>query len=93
MTNSQPQDKKPSPRQLRYLKDLAMKTGGSFSYPSSLDEADREIKRLLKRRRTPAAERRREKRDVQRDMAGRRGDDASVRADELVGYGSSATYR
>ncbi len=53
MTNSQPH-LKPTPRQLRYLKDLAIRTGGSFTYPQTFAEADAQIKRLRKRRRTRA---------------------------------------
>ena len=93
MTNSQPQPRKPTSRQLSYLKDLALSTGGSFAYPQSFDQADREIKRLRKQKRTPTADRRREARELSREMAGRRGDAAGVRADELAGWGSSATWR
>jgi hypothetical protein len=93
MTNSQPPPRKPTPRQLNYLKDLALSTGGSFAYPQSFDQADREIKRLLKAKRTPTADRRREARELSREMAERSGDAAAVRADELAGWGSSATWR
>jgi hypothetical protein len=93
MTNSQPQPRKPTPGQLNYLKDLAISTGGSFAYPQSFEEADREIKRLRKVKRTSTADRRRETRELRREMAERRGDAAAVRADELGGYGSSATWR
>jgi hypothetical protein len=93
MTNSQPQPRKPTSRQLNYLKDLALSTGGSFAYPQSFDQADREIKRLRRAKRTPTADRRREARELSREMAERRGDAAAVRADELAGWGSSATWR
>ncbi len=93
MTNSQPQPRKPTSRQLHYLKDLALRTGGSFAYPQSFEEADREIKRLCKAKRTPTADRRREARELSREMTERRGDAAAVRADELAGWGSSATWR
>lgn len=93
MTNSQPKPRKPTPKQLRYLKDLALRTGGSFAYPQSLEEADREIKRLRRAKRTPTADRRREARELSREMAERRGDAAAVRAHELAGWGSSATWR
>lgn len=92
MTNSQPH-LKPTPRQLRYLKDLAIRTGGSFTYPQTFAEADAQIKRLRKRRRTSAADRRREARQVSRDLAEHRGDAASIQPSEVSGYGSSATWR
>jgi hypothetical protein len=93
MTNSQPQPRKPTSRQLNYLKDLALSTGGSFAYPQSFEEADREIRRLRKQKRTPTADRRREARELSREMAERRGDAAAVRAHELGGYGAKATWR
>lgn len=92
MTNSQPH-LKPTPRQLRYLKDLAIRTGGSFTYPQTFAEADAQIKRLRKRRRTSAADRRREARQVSRDLAEGHGDAASIQPSEVSGYGSSATWR
>ncbi len=92
MTNSQPHITKPTPKQLDYLKDLAMKTGQSFPYPQSSAEAGVQIKRLRRARRTPAAERRRETRQVRQDFADRRGGSAAVRPSEIGGYGSSATW-
>lgn len=93
MTNSQPHiSNPPTPKQLSFLRDLALGRGQSFAYPETFEEADREIKRLLGQKRTSAAERRREVRAVRDDMA-RRGDAASVRLDELGGYGSSAHWR
>jgi hypothetical protein len=92
MTNSQPHTK-PSPKQLRYLRDLAMQCGVSFTYPTTSAQASAEIERLKARRRTSAAGRRRESAQVRRDMAERRGDGASVRSEELRGFGSNATWR
>ncbi len=91
MTDSQLH--KPSPKQLRYLRDLAMRAGESFAYPATSAEADREIKRLRRKRRTPSADRRREVAAVRRDMAEGGGDGARVRREELCGYGASATWR
>lgn len=76
MTNSQP--RKPTPRQLSYLKDLALSTGGSFAYPQSFAQADREIKCLRSAKRTPMADRRRETCELSHEMAERRGDAAAV---------------
>lgn len=94
MSTPQPHTRKPTAKQLRYLRDLALRTGQSFAYPSTAAEASREIDRLKKTRRTPAADRRRELRQVGRDMAERRGDAARVGLDdEAEGYGSGAHWR
>jgi hypothetical protein len=83
----------PTPRQLRYLSDLAFLTGQSFPRPRTAGEASQEIDRLKKLRRTPAADRRRELREVARDMAERRGGSNAVDPDrELVGHGSTAAW-
>lgn len=91
MTNSQPH-RKPTPGQLSYLKDLAMRTGQSFAYPRTFGEASAAIKRLEGAKRTSRADRRRETRQVRRDMAERRGDAARVRSEETRGWGSSASW-
>ena len=83
----------PTVKQLQYLRDLALKCGETFAYPSTATEASAEIERLKGRKRTGAAERRIEARRLSRDLAERRGDAAAVRSDELRGYGSSATWR
>lgn len=93
MTNSHPHSNPPTPRQLSYLRDLALGRGQSFAYPETFEEADREIKRLLGQKKTNAAERRREVRAVCDDMATRRGDATRPRPEELGGYGSSAHWR
>ena len=38
---------RPTPRQLTYLRDLAMQTGTSFVYPYTFGKAKSEIRRLL----------------------------------------------
>lgn len=93
MTNPQPHSSNPpTTRQISYLRDLALGRGQTFAYPSSFEEADREIKRLLKVKRTNRSDRRREARAISADMA-RGGDAARVRDHEMGGYGSSATWR
>lgn len=82
----------PTAKQLSYLRDLALSRGQSFAYPSSFEEADREIKRLRRERRTPAVDRRRERREVSAAMQ-ERGDAARVRSHEVGGYGASARWR
>lgn len=90
MTDPQPQIRKPTKRQLAYLRRLAEATGGTFLPPQTSAEASREITKLKNRGRTSLADRRRERLEVRRDMAGGRGDEARVRAEELDGYGSTA---
>ena len=90
MTNAT--QRPPSDKQLRYLRSLAAQRGESFSYPHSAAEASAEIERLKSRRRGSYVERRIERVQVSRDMASR-GDAASVREFEIVGYGSSARWR
>jgi hypothetical protein len=93
MTNPQPHSSNPpTPRQISYLRDLALGRGQTFAYPETFEEADREIKRLRKVKQTSRADRRREARAVSADMAGR-GDAARVRDRELGGYGASAHWR
>lgn len=93
MTDSQPHTKKPTSKQLRYLRNLAMRSGESFVYPHTTAEASAEIGRLRGRKRSAAGERRREVAEVRRAMAERSGDGAATRPDEIVGFGSSATWR
>jgi acyl-CoA reductase-like NAD-dependent aldehyde dehydrogenase len=93
MTNPQPHPSDPpTPRQLSYLRDLALGRGQTFAYPQTFEEADRQIKRLRKAKRTSAADRRREDRAVSSEMAERRGDAARFHSHELGGYGSSAHW-
>jgi hypothetical protein len=99
MTDHHPQTRHPAgppptARQQRYLRQLAMQRGVTFVVPKTRGEASRAIDALKQRAPEPAADRRREIRAVQDDMACRRGDAAQVREDiELDGYGSSATWK
>jgi hypothetical protein len=81
--------RKPTARQLAFLKDLAAQRGQSFAYPATAAEASREIHRLRSLRRTAVA---RERRQIPDDLTTRRGDDARVRDAEITGYGSSARW-
>jgi hypothetical protein len=93
MTNPQPHPSNPpTPKQINYLRDLALGRGQSFGYPKTSGEASREIKRLLKVKRTNSADRRREARAISADIA-TPGDAARVRDHELSGYGSTAAWR
>ena len=68
----------PTARQQRYLRQLAMQRGVSFVPPRTCAEASRLIDQLKRRRPEPVADRRREIRAVQDDMARGRGDAARV---------------
>jgi hypothetical protein len=94
MTNSQLHTASPpTPKQLKYLRDLAVARGQSFAYPASAAEASREIERLLGVGPTPRADRRRAARAISAEMAERRGDAARVRPSEIGGYGSDAHWK
>jgi hypothetical protein len=93
MNESGQHPEKPSPKQLRYLRDLAYRTGQSFTHPRTGAEASREIDRLLAVERTPAGDRRRELRTIRREMTERRGDASRVDEEiEAEGWGSTATW-
>jgi hypothetical protein len=84
---------KPTAKQLSYLRALAIRTGQTFTPPASRAGASREIQRLRGVPPSDPGERRREQRDV-RDALSRGADaSASVRADEISGYGSSCEWR
>jgi hypothetical protein len=84
----------PTARQQRYLRRLALQRGVSFVDPKTRAEASRAIDALKRRRPEPVADRRREIRAVQDDMARNRGDAARViHGRDTVGYGSSATWK
>jgi len=96
MTDHHPPPAGPAPtaRQQRYLRTLAMQRGISFVPPRTCFEASRLIDQLKRRAPEPAADRRREIRAVQDDMARGRGDDAQViERVETTGHGSSATWK
>ena len=83
---------KPSPKQLAYLRTLAECCGESFTLPTTSREASKEIERLKGRQATSRSDRRRERREVERDMS-ERAPASAVREDEITGYGSSARWR
>jgi hypothetical protein len=93
MTDSDRDQAKPTAKQLRYLRNLAASRGESFAYPQTRTQASEQIARLKGRAKTPIPERRREERTVRDRVAGGGGDGASVRDEEIGGYGSSARWR
>ena len=90
---SHPAGPPPTPRQQRYLRQLALARGVSFVPPRTRFEASRLIDELKRRPPEPRSDRRREIRGVQDDLACGRGDGARVREFEISGYGSSATWK
>lgn len=92
MTDSDRNQAAPTAKQLRYLRELAVSRGESFAYPQTRAQASEEIGRLKRRVKTPTAERRREERAVRDRIAAAASDGASVRAEEIGGYGSSARW-
>lgn len=83
---------KPTPKQMRYLKALAQRTGQTFTLPRTADQASAEIKRLRGVKATPTADRTRELRDVQTAMATERGDAARYEETDVDGHGSTARW-
>ncbi len=79
-----PSSEAPTPRQLRYLRALAEKTGTTFVSPSTRAQASSEIDRLSRLPREPR------RRDIVEDD--RAVYATAVQAEEVVGFGSSATW-
>lgn len=90
MTTPQPHPKPASPEQHQLLRRLASERGQSFAYPATSKQADEEIKRLLKVKKTPGGDRRREVRAV-RDAIGRGGQAPARESGE--GYGTGPTFQ
>lgn len=82
----------PTGRQQAYLRKLALERGVSFTPPATRAQASRMIDQLKARPAESASDRHRETRQVQADMATRRGGSARVREHELEGHGSTATW-
>jgi hypothetical protein len=82
----------PTPRQLAYLKALALQTATSFAYPRSRSEASREIERL---RQLPVLTDDRDSDDGRvLDSDREPGTYATAPArGEIAGHGSSASWR
>lgn len=96
MTDHHPQSAEPRPtaKQQRYLRQLALARGVTFVVPQTRAEASRAIDALKCRTPDPAVDRRREIRAVQDDMARGRGDAAQLRHGiDTEGFGSSATWK
>ena len=81
----------PTPKQLNTLRTMAVERGVSFEWPTTSHDAHRQIELLKKTRRSPRHEIR-----ADRDATTRDKFDSgvpSIRADEITGYGSTATWK
>jgi hypothetical protein len=85
---------RPTPRQLKYLRYLAAKTGTSFTYPHTFAQADAEIKRLKAIKATgftfAVLKAENEARDLHGDPPLTYG--TAPADDEIVGCGVTATW-
>jgi hypothetical protein len=82
--------KPPTPKQLRYLKALAARSGTTFSPPKTVAEAARAIDALKQRARSPGYERYGDARSVADQQGAHDGSD--VRDDEIHGWGANAHW-
>jgi hypothetical protein len=87
-----PRQSKPTPAQQRFLRELAVERGESFTTPSTFAEASAEIRRLKRRKPDHPHDVSRERAEVRRDMDANCGGAAAVRPHELAGYGSRAAW-
>jgi hypothetical protein len=85
-------NRKPTERQQRYLRQLAIERGESFTPPRTMAEASAEIRRLKSRRPSSRVETRIDRKAVSEAFASA-GGAARVTDDEVTGYGGSATWR
>jgi hypothetical protein len=83
----------PTPKQLRYLRTLAMRTGTTFVMPKTKAEASDQIRRLQRLTPTARPDRRREDRELHRALATGAATSARIREDETTTTGFGATAR
>ena len=81
----------PTPRQLRYLRQLAEQTGTTFTPPRTRAEASRETERLRQRSRSAGFERGQDREAISRGLAEQQ-PASTVRDDEIRGYGGHARW-
>jgi hypothetical protein len=87
-----PATRKPTTRQLAYLKALAERTGQTFAYPTTMADASAGINRLKQAQPSNRTERYVERKLIADQIATGPLDAARVREDEISGRGSSATW-
>ena len=83
---------KPTSRQLNYLRALANRTGQTFTYPTTVAEASREIERLKHAQPATRLDNRLIEREIADAIACGEADATRVRSSEVSGHGSSATW-
>ena len=83
---------KPTSRQLNYLRALANRTGQTFTYPTTVAEASREIERLKQAQPATRLDNRLIDREIADAIACGDADATRVRSSEVSGHGSSATW-
>ena len=84
---------KPTSRQLNYLRSLANRTGQTFTYPKTRQQASTEINRLKHTRPSSRTEVRIERKLIADQIAAGPVDAARVRENEISGHGSTATWK
>lgn len=82
----------PTSRQLRYLRILAERTGTTFAAPDTSKEASLEILRLQRLPSRPSRDRLDDRSELATDREWMQPSTA-IRAEEISGYGSTATWR
>jgi len=85
-------NRKPTSRQLSYLRSLANRTGQTFTYPQTSRQANAEINRLKHARPSTRTERYVERKLIADQIQAGPSDAARVRDHEISGHGSSATW-
>jgi hypothetical protein len=81
----------PSPKQLRYLRALALRTGTTFTQPKTAREASRAIDALNNRPVSPGYEHYADSVSVAEQRGAHTG--TAVHGSEVAGYGANATWR
>ena len=84
---------KPTTRQLSYLRSLANRTGQTFTYPKTRQQASTEINRLKHTGPSSRTEVRIERKLIADQIAAGPVDAARVREHEVSGHGSTATWK
>ena len=85
--------KPPTPKQVAYLRALAERTGQTFATPRTRREASAEIRRLKAAPAETRVERRIEHDEIADAIGTGAEDSIRVASSEIMGYGSSATWR
>lgn len=87
---TRPSDR-PTDRQLRYLRTLALKTGTTFTAPTTKSQASREIERLKRLQPVSRTEKRVEQASLHTDRNCLKSASA-VQPHEITGHGSSTKW-